>query len=526
MNEWQVTVGRDIATLLNIGDAMRKALIITTFLVTGATIPPPAHSLESSNIVYPQLFRSREENGRTLLRVTDTMTLSLAKSTVLHPDFFLRTYRAGTVPQHTFFNTDVLEEDLYQDERALASLLVSEREGGALKVEGMLGPNLRIKPLKSTQRALNGPIPHVMEVIEDGDHDDPSRYGAVHSGINITVSARQDGKTKSPDLKIYPELIIICDSTFRAQFRSLRKLLYYILVLINSINLRYKTVTDPEVKIKLRALEVKTRYNEEFILRVDRDYNSIYSLKSLEELRYHVLRDPGTYWHYDMVYCITGLDMITYKGYQMERSLMGLAYVASACGNYKVALGEDTAGTFKGVRIAAHELGHILGCPHDGQTSAGYGNYAPDSRRCPWNDGFIMSYVEGSSRSMKFSWCCNDQITMFAKSPQGSCLRRLDAPRRIKRRRKTDKLPGDITNRTQQCRNAFPTLKSTYYMEEYGDENCRIQCHVPDNVYNRRGMRWSAFLNDGSPCDRRKDTACINGDCMKRQDEYRAYRAN
>lgn len=499
---------------------MKKAPVIATFLVIGASFLRPAHSLESSNIVYPQLFRSREENGRSVLRVTDKMTLSLARSTVLHPDFFVRTYRAGTVPHHMFFNTDVLEQDLYHDEKAMASLLVSEREGGVLRVEGLLGPNLRIKPLKTTQRALKGPIPHVMEIVEDSGHDDPSRYGAVSTGMNITLSSRRDANTQSPNVKIYPELFIICDSAFRSQFRSLKRLLYYILVLMNAINLRYRTVTEPEVKIKLRGLEVKTSENEDFILHVDTDYTAIYSLRSLEALRYHILRDPYTYWRYDMIYAITGLDMITYKGYNMERSLMGLAYVASACGNYKVGMGEDTGGSFKGVRITAHELGHILGCPHDGQTSPGYANYRPDSRSCPWSRGYLMSYMQGSSRSMKFSSCCNNQITMLAQSPQGSCLLRVSVRRKIRRKRKTNKLPGEITNRTQQCRNAFPTSKTAYYMTEYGDGNCRIQCYLPE-----RGVRLSTFLNDGSRCENREDMVCINGDCIPRQQKYPAYPA-
>ncbi|XP_077529157.1 venom metalloproteinase antarease TserMP_A-like [Haemaphysalis longicornis] len=503
---------------------MRKPLITTIFTVIAANVVRPVNSLESFNIAYPQLFRSRAENGKALLRVTDTMTLSLAKSTVLHPDFFLRTFRAGTVPQHTYFNTDVLEEELYHDEQAMASVLVSEREGGVLRVEGLLGPNLRIKPLKSSQRALNGPIPHVMEVIEDGDHDDPSRYGALETGINVTLSSRQDPYTQNPNVKIYPEILVICDSTFRGQFTSLRKLLYYILIVVNAINLRYRTVTEPEVKIKLRALEIKTYYNEEFILRVSEDYKAIDSLKSLAELRNHVLRDPATYVDYDMVYAITGLDMVTHRGSRVERSIAGLAYVASACGDYKVALGEDAAGTFKGVRIMAHELGHVLGCPHDGQTNAGYANFAPDSRNCPWSDGFIMSYVQANSRSMKFSSCCNKQINMLARAPQGWCLRRLTVRRRIKRKRKTPRLPGEITNRDRQCRNAYPTLRTTRYLPEFGEQNCKISCSVPEEVYQRSGIRWPAFLNDGTPCHGRRDMVCINGDCIQKRHKYPAMR--
>ncbi|KAL3248774.1 hypothetical protein MRX96_056356 [Rhipicephalus microplus] len=67
---------------------------------------------------------------------------------------------------------------------------------------------------------------------------------------------------------------------------------------------------------------------------------------------------------------------------------------------------------FFGVRISAHEIAHLIGCPHDGQFSGAY-----SSVHCPWDYGYIMSYKIQDSNSMKFSSCCQENIK------RGICIR-------------------------------------------------------------------------------------------------------
>ncbi|XP_049511256.1 metalloprotease mig-17-like [Dermacentor silvarum] len=121
-------------------------------------------------------------------------------------------------------------------------------------------------------------------------------------------------------------------------------------------------------------------------------------------------------------------------------------------------MGEDKAGTFVGTRIMTHELGHTLGCPHDGYQYTGF-----SSKDCPWYDGFLMTYLKNSSNSMKFSTCCNNAITRLARSGQGWCLHEMNAKRRINRMHDTHRLPGEVLKRDEVCKLAFPTVEGIHF---------------------------------------------------------------
>ncbi|KAK8757780.1 hypothetical protein V5799_004586, partial [Amblyomma americanum] len=122
------------------------------------------------------------------------------------------------------------------------------------------------------------------------------------------------------------------------------------------VNLRYRTVSSPTVRLKFRALEILTAAEETFLVRVG---NMVVGLQSLNQWRDYVNRNPDKYKVYDAVYLVTGLDMAQWGYYGWDVGLMGYAFIGGACGLSKVGYGEDTVGTFRGVRILAHEVGHL-----------------------------------------------------------------------------------------------------------------------------------------------------------------------
>uniref|UniRef100_L7LTW6 Putative tick salivary metalloprotease n=1 Tax=Rhipicephalus pulchellus TaxID=72859 RepID=L7LTW6_RHIPC len=464
-------------------------------------------------IVYPEVFDARDDESTRVLKINDDITLNLKPSSVLHPQFFLRTYQKEGVPRHTYFNVDALEQNLYDDEKHFAAVILAEKEGG-LEVQGVVGPNLKIMPAVGMERSDDGLRPHVLETIHDTDSD--YVYGKLPEERAANISARSlklDSKAYNIPV-VYPEVFVVIDSWLYQQFKDYDDMLYYFMVEFKVVVLRYRTVSHPRVIPVFRGIEV-TNYTQEgkYLKYLGR---GIDALKSLYAVVDYVKANDDFYGIYDLVYFATGMDMIAVEGARQESSLQGFAFVASACTDKRQQLGEDKAYSFIGIRIMAHEMGHTLGCSHDGSNVDGIiTGFKSDSLGCPWEQGYIMSYIEQDSRSFQFSSCCNYMISLMSWSVEAGCLRKNETSTSIKEIETPIYLPGQVLDRDTQCRMTYPTLKKTYYMEEYGAYYCKAQCFVNGEEFHASNGHWDMLLIDGSVCDDRNNLVCINGNCVR-----------
>uniref|UniRef100_A0A224YQB1 Reprolysin n=1 Tax=Rhipicephalus zambeziensis TaxID=60191 RepID=A0A224YQB1_9ACAR len=467
-------------------------------------------------VVYPEVFDGRDE-GTRVLKVNDDITLNLEPSSVLHENFFVRTYRNG-VPEHQYYDVGALQKNFYHDERRLAAVILSE-EGRAVKVEGVIGPNLKIRPLETTERSEYGRQAHVVELIED---DSPAEvYGKItESKLEIAERAARSGfdSSKFTVRVIYPEIFIVCDTWFQSGFRYNESLIIrYLMVTLQVVNLRYRTVRSPTVKLVFRGMEM-SNWTQEREYYVYAGGDDIDAYKSLLNLVTFCKKRNETYGSFDLVYFTTGYDMVAMDDRQRLDSLAGYAFVASACTENRQQLGEDRAYSYKGIRITAHEVAHTLGCSHDGTSAPGVVKvFTPDSRRCPWDDGYIMSYKEDDFRSMQFSTCCAYDIAQMSWTYEAGCLHRIDSTKFPPYQNQTYRLPGDFLNITTQCRMAYPKLYNTYFMKEKGTYNCKAQCFVDGRQFNAGNASWPVLLIDGTPCLQEwgyRNHICINGMCV------------
>lgn len=443
------------------------------------------------------VFDGRDE-GTRVLKINDKITLNLKPSSVLHEDFVLRTYREG-VPEHIHYDVAALEEGLYHDEKHFASVMLFE-DDVSLKVEGVVGPNLRIKPLVEMGRTSEGHYAHLLEPIEEEQPHIQTVLGERLVETNVTSERTEN----IYDVKIvYPEVRIVADSTFVSGFSSRRKLIYYLMIEFNCINLRYRTVSRPQVQILLRSIDVTVKENETYYVHEEGDV--IDALKSLYNLVEFVDQNKVKYGPYDIVFFITGLDMAAIQGSRVEKALQGYAFVGSVCLRTRVGLGEDKVGSFIGIRIIAHELGHTLGCSHDGSAvDAHIKGVKADSTDCPWEQGYLMSYIEENANSMKFSSCCDYSMSLVAWSKEITCLHTLTSKRRIRSKYNTTKLPGDILDLDRQCRMTYPTLRNTYFVKSMGIRRCIARCFVDGKEFNASSSTWPMLLIDGSTCDQKR----------------------
>ncbi|KAL3212900.1 hypothetical protein MRX96_051805, partial [Rhipicephalus microplus] len=223
-------------------------------------------------VVYPELLEERDDEGITVLKINDDITLNLKPSSVLHPEFFLRTYREG-VPQHTYFNVDALEKNLYDDEKRFAAVIMTEEDGALQK--GVVGPNLKILPAMGMERSEEGHIAHVLETIHDSDSD--YAYGKFPEEKMAKLSARS----------------LALDSTS-----------YNIEIVYPEVVLRYKTVNNPKICPVFRAIEI-SEYDQEgrYFRYIGAGLDALKSLYAIVEF---VKKNDELYGKYDLVYFTTG----------------------------------------------------------------------------------------------------------------------------------------------------------------------------------------------------------------------------
>nr|XP_037272536.1 venom metalloproteinase 3-like isoform X2 [Rhipicephalus microplus] len=434
---------------------------------------------EAVGVVYPHLIEGRNEAGEMVVKLTDGITLNLEKSSVVGEEFLLRTYQ-GDVMEHNY--------------------------------EGIIGQKYGIKPLASQERTTHGNIPHVLYELTGDEY----RVNAVRRPASSFVSPRKNSNQWPPE-KIEVELMVLADSAFRKQFPTKNKMLEYIIIEVNSVNIKYLTVSEPEVRIILCAVEVMNHIAEDLFY-VRHRWNKIIAYHTLLRLETHVRYNYSKYSSYDAVYVTTGVDMGEegLKG-TWDSATLGIAYIGGVCSTQKVGIGEDKAGTYRGVRVIAHELGHLLGCPHDSERYPGF-----SSRHCPWSDGYMMTYLSNSSNSMKFSKCCNQAITSFVMTTRRTCLLTRTGIRNIKKTFETNKLPGDVVTRDEFCRLSFPDIDDIRFAADNGTARCYAFCYS-----SKKNEIWKTILPDHSRCNESsvegiesKRKVCVNGDCRTIRHQY------
>ncbi|XP_075727862.1 venom metalloproteinase BumaMPs1 isoform X2 [Rhipicephalus microplus] len=485
----------------------------------GATFIRCTAMPKNLGIVYPYLIESRNDGGEKVIKISEGITLNLKKSSVVSKEFLLRTHQ-DDIMEHNYLDGEILEQNLYHDAEAFASVIVLHEDG--LKVEGIVSSMLGIKPMTTRERSADGSIPHAFyELPREKPNDKATGQKMLFSSVYSSFYPEQKRRPK----KVSMEIMVLVDSYFRRQFEDKNSMLTYLLVTMNAVNLKYLTISDPEVEIILRAVEVfNHQVEDKFFVRNGSNY--LRDRETLFSLQRYVIHNYQLYYTFDGLYYVTGLDLGYYYVTGFETDVQGLAFIGGVCTIDKLAMGEDKAHTYSGVRVTAHELGHLLGCPHDGEQYRFF-----SSKDCPNSDGYIMTYWSNSSRSMKFSDCCNRAISELARSPFGDCLETKNATRRINKNFDTALLPGEVLTRDQVCQLAFPNVPDIRFVTDDGIAKCYASCRS-----DQKNKTLKTMLPDHSPCNEtsfeRKqsgrasghisqgDMVCVNGDCRAKLSKY------
>ncbi|XP_049512531.1 venom metalloproteinase antarease-like TtrivMP_A [Dermacentor silvarum] len=362
--------------------------------------------------VYPTILQERTTTKNLVLRLNTNLTLNLERSSVLADELVVVTSSHGG-DQLEKVDTSAIQEVLYQDTHHQSSLMVRHREG-SVHVEGIINHELRIKPLPEDERSLQGRILHkiykVQEIKGTYANIEPAltnvfqRSNVGHQGKAKGQNNRKPPQSTShgepqprPNVeKFTVELHVISDSVHQKSFKKNEELIAYLAIMTNGVNLRYLDMRNPRISFILVGLTRST--NDPFANHMK---GFLYGPKTLDGLTAYKKQGkiPG---NPDVVHLLTGQDLVTLKDGNMDQSLRGLAFIGAVCSSYDVGESEDTAMSYDGTMVMAHELGHVLGSPHDDGWSK--------DPECAWGHGYLMSYVDGGVKKYRLSKCSEDKI--------------------------------------------------------------------------------------------------------------------
>ncbi|XP_054921204.1 venom metalloproteinase antarease TserMP_A-like isoform X4 [Dermacentor andersoni] len=353
-----------------------------------------SYAAEQDFYVYPTILQERTRSGNLILRLTNNLTLSLEKSSVLADKLLLVTssregHRTDTV------DTSAIQEVLYQDVHHQSSLVLRQREG-VVQVEGIINHELRIKPLPQDERSLQDRILHKIYKVEEikGTYmnmepmlsqvyqrsDGPfqrKRTDRRNPDSHHSRRDQEEERTGQPE-KFTVELHTISDSVHQKEFKTNEELIAYLAVMTNAVNLRYLDMKNPRISFILVGL---TRSKDDPFVSHKGGY--LYAAGTLSGMEAYNKEGkiPG---NPDLVYLVTGQDVARDKegGGGMDPGVSGIGRIGGICSKSFVGAGEDIAKTYKGTRTMAHELAHMKLKPECIEVKAKH-NYQKDHRKFP-----------------------------------------------------------------------------------------------------------------------------------------------
>uniref|UniRef100_G3MQ17 Peptidase M12B domain-containing protein n=1 Tax=Amblyomma maculatum TaxID=34609 RepID=G3MQ17_AMBMU len=469
-----------------------------------------AEALQKSRLVYPRLLEERSSDGRLVVHVHDDLTLNLRKASVAAPQIRVLTEENGRSVTK-FYKGEDIDRHLYEDETKIASVMLHKSAHG-VQMRGLIGPKHRIQPMPVMEKAEDAVIPHAIYEIEQQEMLDKT-LKLDETAREAFLSERTAQQSAGyPDLVVV-EVFIVSDRRHHRYFDATNHLLWYLCIMLNSANIRYRDAKEPKIKLMLTGVE-KPQV-ESYAIVIQEDY--LFDEETLTRFRRYAYGNKAKYGNPDVVFLMTGYDVCTVNNGRTTDAGLGIGYVSGVCTSSYVALGEDTPGLFTGVHTFTHEVAHLLGAKHDGD-GADLGTPGhPGATGCPWSLGHIMSYKNNGPEHHQFSRCSLQQMQHVLRLKGQACWTSTSGGYLVR-----NKYPGMMVQLREFC-DHLVTDKQNYTFDSVrvDPENCKVWC-----FYNRTYMydvfgdgssftvtyTYKGDALDYTPC--KEDMVCIQSRCV------------
>ncbi|XP_022319450.2 A disintegrin and metalloproteinase with thrombospondin motifs like [Crassostrea virginica] len=432
----------------------------------------------------------------------------------------------------------------------------SHRLGGSAPnhtyIEGVMFDELMVAPPNAGRRHKRDLFPVKHTVWTKDKEESPFNYDTLKVpdfvdklklDVKKKTAQKQSHRRKKRQYRsprIEPELLLFVDhALFRAFEGDSNELLEYLLHFWHSVNWKYLTITLagqwPVIDLKIREIGVFKEPNAQPFIENSRIYkgSKLFSLyDAMDSLQKWLIRYENVLPVHDITFLQTGENacrkvkhrdtitpfspnVLTAMRQGMPISSMdttkdsnecvkgtaGVAYVRGAClsapllrgSAFNFGIGEAST-SFNGVIIAAHEVGHLLGAYHDGESEAS---------GCSSSSGFIMSYTRDDSfKFSRFSECSIRSFQNFLRMDRSSCLMQRSSKESLQF---PTTFPGKYMTLHEQCRRFTGGPPC-----EEGPKQCEHLC-CDDRQGEWRYTRSEPAV-DGTSCG--KANVCLNGQCV------------
>ncbi|XP_075727034.1 venom metalloproteinase antarease-like TtrivMP_A [Rhipicephalus microplus] len=467
--------------------------------------------VKTARVVYPRLLEERSSDGRMIVKVHDGLTLNLRKGSVAAQELRVLMEENGR-PVTRFYNGEDIERNLYEDEKEIASVMVTNT-GNGVRMEGLLSPSHRIKPAPISEKSEDGAVPHEIHEIEYKQMLDKALYYSNNASEGVASERALESRANVPS-KVTVEVFIVLDKWHHRHFQSTNHALWYICVMINSANIRYKDASNPAVQLLLTGMEKAA--DESFVVSPNNDNGYLLDDKTLALFKTYTVSKRTAYGDPDFAFLLTGRDVLAFYEGKLTDAGLGIAYVSGVCTNFYVGLGEDKPGLFSGTHTFTHESAHLLGAKHDGDEPYNAVPGHPGAQRCPWDDGHIMSYINKGPSHHRFSWCTLEQISFVLSRAGEKCWIVQSKGTYVK-----GVYPGMTVTLKQFCTAMSYEKGYTYEHSTVNETNCKVRCRfyktysIGTKTY-KSTLTYTDDALDYMPC--RDHYVCVQGVCRNKQD--------
>uniref|UniRef100_A0A1E1WVX8 Putative metalloproteinase n=1 Tax=Tityus obscurus TaxID=1221240 RepID=A0A1E1WVX8_TITOB len=367
-------------------------------------------------IVFPSVETSRSGVKTLKFRALgEEVELKLEPAgDILAKDFAF--YNGNHEKQHSV-DVESLRRRLYKDRTNGAALLIDDDEQPPL-IEGIVFSKLSISP----QISEDGKRAHRVEELTS------DREFYLSDNIILPDFQREMdnfSRIDRDDKCIVIEVLSLTESNFTERFETEQALTEYVTLMYSAAETLLRQL-DSGIQLRLSGIQAFTKETEPpFFKSNDIEDGKYYDAEILTGMKNYFCKNPITLSkNADIIMLlITRYMMSLNPDGTPDGFAAGFAYSGTVCYRcHKVGVTRDYRNVVSGSSLLAHEISHLLGVPHDGESPQYTGVFgSPGAESCPSSDGFLMGYNTGVN-SEKFSQCSKDCAKYLLSKRRASCV--------------------------------------------------------------------------------------------------------